>query len=263
MEKATRQFTKVHNIHLVLKTIYEQEATSRADVARITGLTRATVSEIVSGLMDEGLLEEVGIGESVGGKPPILVSLRSNARQLICADLTGREFRGALVDLRGKIRCEKTLLTGGLHGAELLDLLVQLLDSLVAEAEAPLIGIGVSAPGLTDPAEGIVRRSVQLDWTDLPVRQLLDERYHLPIHVINDSHAAALAEYTFGALRQTPNLIVVRVAEGIGSGIILSGKLHYGDGYGAGEIGHLTVVDGGRQCTCGNYGCLETVASPR
>jgi predicted NBD/HSP70 family sugar kinase len=80
---------------------------------------------------------------------------------------------------------------------------------------------------------------------------------------MNDSHAAALAEYTFGEYSQTPNLIVVRVDEGIGCGIILSGHLHYGDGYGAGEIGHLTVMDGGRQCLCGNYGCLETVASPR
>jgi predicted NBD/HSP70 family sugar kinase len=263
MEKATRQFTKVHNIRLVLKTIYEQAAISRADVARVTGLTRATVSEIVGGLIEDGLIEEVGVGESAGGKPPILVSLRDNSRQLICVDLSGREFRGALVDLRGKIRCQRTVSTEDQTGEALVPRLVGLIESLRREAEAPLVGIGVSIPGLTDPVEGIVRRSIRLDWTDLPLRAVLAGRFHLPIHLMNDSHAAALAEFTFGEHSQTPNLIVVRVDEGIGCGIILSGHLHYGDGNGAGEIGHLTVVDGGRQCLCGNYGCLETVASPR
>ncbi len=263
MEKATRQFTKVHNIRLVLKTIYEQAAISRADVARITGLTRATVSEIVGGLIDEGLIDEVGIGASAGGKPPILVSLCDNSRQLICVDLGGREFRGALVDLRGKTHCALSAPTGNQTGDALVERLLDLIDQLIQEAEAPLIGIGVSVPGLTDPLNGIVRRSIRLDWTDLALGKLLEQRFHLPIYLMNDSHAAALAEYTFGEYSQTPNLIVVRVDEGIGCGIILSGHLHYGDGYGAGEIGHLTVMDGGRQCLCGNYGCLETVASPR
>ncbi len=263
MEKATRQFTKVHNIRLVLKTIYEHQAISRADVARITGLTRVTVSEIVGGLINEGLIEEIGVGSSAGGKPPILVSLRDNSRQLICVDLSGREFRGALVDLRGKIRHERSIPTQAKTGDALIEPLTGLIERLAREAEAPLVGIGVSIPGVTDPQEGIVRRSIRLDWSDLPLRHLLEKRFHLPIHLMNDSHAAALAEYTFGEYRQTPNLIVVRVDEGIGCGIILSGHLHYGDGYGAGEIGHLTVVDGGRQCPCGNFGCLETVASPR
>jgi len=102
MLKATRQHTKVHNINLVLKTVYQLGDTSRADVARITGLTRATVSDIVAQLIEDGLLEETGIGSSAGGKPPILLSLRDNARQLISLDLSGPEFHGAVVDLRGK-----------------------------------------------------------------------------------------------------------------------------------------------------------------
>ncbi|RPJ50718.1 MAG: ROK family protein, partial [Methanobacteriota archaeon] len=120
----------------------------------------------------------------------------------------------------------------------------------------------VGVPGLTDAENGVVRNSVRLVWKHVQLGRLLDERYQLPVYLLNDSHAAALAEFTFGEMRGFPNLILVRIGEGIGAGILLSGQLHFGDGYGAGEIGHLTVVEGGRLCSCGNYGCLETVAAP-
>lgn len=297
MQKATREQTKNHNTRLVLKTIYEQGNISRADIARATNLTRTTVSDIVAELMETGLLVETGMGESAGGKPPIMLKVQENARQLICLDLSERPFTGSLVDLRGGVRLREVaarsgaarsgatssgadagsgLAAGGaagdgaepcgestpLTGEAALEQVYNLLDRLTARAEAPLVGIGIGVPGLTDIEKGVVRRSVRVGWSDLPLRGLLEARYHLPVYLINDSHAAALAEYTFGAMRGAPNLIVVRIVEGIGSGILLSGQLHYGDGYGAGEIGHLTVVEGGRLCSCGNYGCLETVASP-
>lgn len=263
MEKATRQQTKEHNTRLVLKTIYRQKEVSRAEVARVTHLTRTTVSDIVAELLEAGLLEEVGVGSSAGGKPPILLSVRANARQLACLDLSGPEFQGAVVNLRGKVCQRKSLAPENGGGEAALQALYRLLDELTASADAPLLGIGIGVPGLTDPERGVVLKSVHLQWNDLPLKQQLEDRYHLPVYLINDSHAAALAEYTFGELRGASNLIVVRIGEGIGAGIILSGQLHYGDGYGAGEIGHLTVVEGGRQCSCGNYGCLETVASPK
>ena len=169
-----------------------------------------------------------------------------------------------MVDLRGKV-CARVSLPARSRPASseaLVADVFSLVDRLKAQVAAPLLGIGAAVPGLTDPQAGVVRRSVSLDLTDLPLKGLLEDRYSLPVYLINDSHAAALAEHTFGPLSQASNLIVIRLAEGIGSGIILSGQLHYGDGFGAGEIGHLTVVEGGRRCSCGNYGCLETVASP-
>src|SRR6266545_568375 len=103
MEKATREQTKTHNTSLVLKTIYQQGDISRADIARITNLTRTTVSDIVAELIEEGLLVETGIGESAGGKPPILIKVEEDARQLICLDLSAHPFTGAVVNLRGRI----------------------------------------------------------------------------------------------------------------------------------------------------------------
>ncbi len=266
MEKATREQTKNHNTRLVLKTVYQQGDASRADIARITNLTRTTVSSIVSELLDESLLVETGMGEpeSAGGKPPILLKVQENSRQLICLDLNSRPFCGAIVNLRGEIVERAEAVTGGeaCTGEKALQAVYELIDRLAKHAQAPLIGVGIGVPGLTDSVMGIVRNSVYLGWENLPLGHLLADRYHLPAYLLNDSHAAALAEFTFGELRKSANMILVRISEGIGAGIILSGHIHFGDSYGAGEIGHLTVVEGGRACTCGNYGCLETVASP-
>jgi predicted NBD/HSP70 family sugar kinase len=262
MLKATRQQTKEHNTSLVLKTVYQQSEISRAEVARVTRLTRTTVSDIVSELIEQGWLEETGVGSSAGGKPPILLSVREDARHILCLDINGQELRGALVNVRGKICRRESLALEGRTGETALENVIQLAGALMDGASVPLMGIGIGAPGLMDTDRGIVRRSLYLDWSDVPLKKLLETRYHLPVYLLNDSHAAALAEYTFGELRQSPNLIVVRIGPGIGAGIILSGRIHYGDGFGAGDIGHLSVVEGGRRCSCGNYGCLETVAGP-
>jgi predicted NBD/HSP70 family sugar kinase len=263
MKKATRQFTKNHNITLVLKTIFQQTAVSRAEVARITRLTRTTVSDIVGALIEEGLVHEVGVGESLGGKRPMLVGIEKDARVILCMDLSRRGFRGALVNLRGEI-LERT--NGGrehYRGEAALQQVFAQLDNLVEKTSQPILGIGIGTPGLIDTREGVVRRAVNLDWNDLPLKKILSERYHLPVHVANDSHVAALAEYSYGELRDVPNLVVVKAGEGIGSGIVLGGKIFYGDGFAAGEIGHLVVGDNGLLCTCGNYGCLETEAGTR
>lgn len=263
MKKATRQFTKNHNINLVLKTIFQQKEISRAEISRLTRLTRTTVSDIVSTLMEDGLVEEIGLGESIGGKPPVLVSVPDHARAMICMDLSRRGFSAAVVNLRGQILQRST---GGRErwvGEDALNQIFAQLDPLVQNNHIPLLGIGIGTPGLIDTAAGIVKRAVNLGWQNLPLKQILTERYQVPVHIVNDSHAAALAEYAYGDWRDTPNLIVLKAGDGIGSGIVLNGKLFYGDGFAAGEVGHLVVTDEDITCTCGNRGCLETVSSAR
>ncbi len=263
MQKATRQQIKEHNTRLVLKTIYSQEQISRADIARTTRLTRTTVSDIVGDLIGSGLLEEAGFGFSIGGKPPILLNLLDNSRQVGCVDLSSDEFQGALVNLRGKITKRISLDTNDESEKTSLDCLFKLVDSLIETATSPLIGIGIGSPGLIDTQHGIVRQSVNLGWKNLPLKNMLEARTGLPIYIANDSHIAALAEYTFGKKRQVANMAVIKVGPGVGAGIVVSGEIYYGDGFNAGEIGHISVVDGGSQCMCGNYGCLETVSSTR
>jgi N-acetylglucosamine repressor len=263
MQKATRQYTKEHNRNLVLKTISEHDSISRAEIARITSLTRTTVSDIVADLFEAGLVSEIGVGSSIGGKSPILLSLVEDSRYLIGLDLAHNQFRGAIVNLRGKIREIVNLPVNSNNGDEALSLVYEILDQLMKASCLPLIGIGIGTPGLVNITEGVVINAVNLDWKDLPLARLMEERYHLPVYILNDSQAAAMGEYTYGKGHSSEsNLIVINAQHGIGAGIVINGQLFHGDGGGAGEIGHVVIVpDGGLLCRCGNRGCLETVAS--
>lgn len=263
MKKATHQLTKAHNRNLVFQTIYDQEKISRAAIARRTGLTRTTVSELVAGLLTEGLVKEVGLGDSQGGKSPVLLSIVPDSRCLVALDLAQSEFRGTLVNLRGKILQRAQATVQDRSGDQALALVFQILDHLVAAIDLPIVGIGVGTPGLVDTRQGVIIHAVNLDWQDVPLADLLERRYRLPVYVLNDSQAAALGEYTFGnRTSTTSSMIVINARQGIGAGIVLQGKLVQGDGGGAGEIGHVVVApENGIPCRCGNTGCLETVAS--
>ena len=263
MIKATRLQTKFHNRNLVLHTIIQTESISRAEIARVTSLTKTTVSDIVADLIAEGLVAETGIGESLGGKSPILLSLLPNARNLVGLNLAQNQFQGVIVNLRGQVQKRIDLPVNGADGEQAMDRVYTILDELIAASGQPPVGIGVGTPGLVNSRAGVVVNAVNLDWHDFPLGQLLKERYHLPVSVLNDSQAAAIGEYTYGK-GHTPesSLVVINAHHGIGSGIVLNGRLYQGDGGGAGEIGHVVVVpEGGRLCRCGNRGCLETVSS--
>ena len=262
--KATHQLTKKHNRDLVLKTIFNRESVSRAEIARLTKLTRATVSDIVTNLIEEGLVNEIGYGESIGGKAPILLSLLADSRYLIGLNLAVDKFIGSVVNLRGEIKETVEFPVNGIDGNRALLCVYQILDQLTQKGWNPLIGIGIGTPGLVNTREGIVVNAVNLDWQDLPLAHLLKNRYHLPVSVMNDSQATAIGEFVYGGSHQSDsNIVVITIKHGIGAGILINGRLFQGDGGGAGEIGHIVVQENGPLCRCGNHGCLESVASTR
>ena len=121
----------------------------------------------------------------------------------------------------------------------------------------------MGTPGLVNTAEGLIINAVNLNWQNLPLTFLLQERYHIPVSILNDSQAAAIGEKTYGkGYQPEDNMVLINILHGIGAGIVIHGSLFQGDGGSAGEIGHLVMVqEGGDLCRCGNYGCLETVAS--
>ena len=262
--KATHQQTRAHNAALVLRALYDHGPISRADVARMSGLTRTTVGEITSELLADGLAREIGRGPSTGGKAPILLGLVEGARHVVGLDLGELRFRGALVDLRGNVVRTAEREIGGANGDAALALVHELIDELAAGRGETLLGIGVGTPGIVDADTGTILWAVNLDWQDLPLGAILRERYHVPVEVANDSRAAALAIQLFGDPgERARNMVAITVGRGIGAGVVIGGELFHGDGFGAGEIGHTTVVDDGAACRCGRFGCLETVASSR
>lgn len=258
--KATHQQTRAYNAALVLRALYDFGPISRAEVARLSGLTRTTVGEVVNDLMGDGLAREVGRGPSTGGKAPILLELIDGARHVIGIDLGELVFRAALVDLRGQVQRTIERPVSGLTGDEALRVVHELIEELARDSHATLLGIGVGTPGIVDATTGTIRRAVNLDWNDLPLGEILRERYRVPVEVANDSRAAALAIELFSSRRRT-NLVAITVGRGIGAGVVLGGELFHGDGFGAGEIGHVVVDDDGAECRCGRFGCLETVAN--
>jgi N-acetylglucosamine repressor len=241
-----REPLKNQNANMVLRTIYHSPKISRADIARVTALTRPTVSSIVSDLMDRQLVTEVGFGPSIGGKPPLMLEINSDVWRILCLDIGSQEFRGALINLRGVVLERITIPSQEHVGDSALQLVYQLIDKLSIGTMNRLLGIAIGTPGLIDTHAGVVREAVNLNWHNLPLQNLLSERYDVPIYLANDSQAAALAEYTFGEDRQSSHLLLIRMGRGIGAGIILNGELFHGDGAGAGEIGHVVLDDSGR-----------------
>lgn len=259
--KANQAITKRHNARLVLKIIYDRGPVSRAEIARTTNLTATTVSSVISELLADNLVEEIGSLATERGKPPTLVALKPDARSTIGLNLAQAVFRGGVLNLRGEVLYECSVPAEGLYGEAALAAVFQMIEELLPQVRSPLLGIGIGAPGIIEPESALIRRAVNLQWYDLPLPTLLAERYQAPIYMVNDNQASLLAEHLLGSYKQSPNLVVIRVGRGIGAGIMVNGQLV--DQYAAGEIGHVTVVEGGERCSCGSYGCLETVASSR
>jgi predicted NBD/HSP70 family sugar kinase len=261
LKKATRQHIRDHNMRLVLQAIYDAGEISRADLARLTRLTRTTVSEVVSGLIEQGLVEEVGHAPAGVGRTPTLLSVVDHSRHIVAINVTATELQGAVMNLRGGIEQQAAQDLAPQDGNAVLAQLYPFIDRLVDVAGGSLLGIGLSTPGLIDTINGVVRQAVTFSWQNLPLRNLLQTRYHLPVYIANDSHTVALAEYMFGRSQHASNLVAIKVGHGIGAGIVLYGQLFAGDMYGAGELGHMVVEENGLPCKCGNAGCLETVAN--
>jgi N-acetylglucosamine repressor len=262
--KATLRETREHNERLVLATIYDGAPdgapVSRADVARLTGLTRTTVSAVVDPLLGSGLVEEIGRGPSTGGKAPIQLAVPDAARILIGVDLGEVEYIAAAVNLRGEILHRAEVPSEDADGTEAVELALRLIGQILGAVEGKVLGIGIGAPGLVDTTDGTVIQAVKRSWRELPLGTIAATRFGLPVYVANDSQAAAMAEYVFGAERAA-NLITIKVGQGIGAGLVINGQPFQGDGFGAGEIGHTVIDPKGDRCRCGRTGCLETLAS--
>jgi hypothetical protein len=172
--KVLPEQARAHNRSLVLQTLYGSGEQSRADVARSTGLTRVTVSELVAGLMAEGLIVEKGLREVDGpGKPATLIDIDRGRFQIVGLDLSEfSTFRGAVLDLDGQVLERAEVSLAGSTGEEAAAKVVALAGRLVAKATAPLLGIGVGSPGVVG-ADGVVLSAPNLGWSDEPLQATL------------------------------------------------------------------------------------------
>ena len=262
--KVLPEHARSHNRSLVLQTLYRAGQQSRADIARSTGLTRVTISDLVGEFITEGLIVETGQREDARpGKPATLLDINRSAFQIVGVDLSDYAlFRGAVLDLDGTILERREIELASATGPEATAKVVDLVERLVNLTTSPILGVGVGSPGVVD-LTGTVLSAPNLGWVDLPLQQLLSERFGLPVVVGNDANAAVLAEHSFGGADR--DMMLVKIGHGVGAGLLLGGTPLYGSRFAAGEIGHVVVgTEGGLPCVCGKSGCLETwLAAPR
>ena len=247
-----------HHRSLVLQHLFAVGPASRADLARASGLTRATVSDLVGSLLEDGLVEELGAPvESRVGKPPMLVGLAADATHIVAIDVSGDDqLAGAVLNLTGDVVHRTTRCRDGRTGAAAVRLVKDLVTELIASTDRPILGVGIGSPGVVS-AGGTVVAAPNLGWSEVALAEEVRRETGRPTYVANDANTAVLGEYTFGQAGDG-GLMLIRVGTGVGAGLVLEGALLHGFVDAAGEIGHVTVDPDGPLCACGRHGCLET-----
>lgn len=257
--KTQHESTRLSNRRLVLQAVFDGGRVSRAELARSTGLGKATISDIAATLLSEGLVAEVGQGSSTGGKPPTLLELDPGGRFAVAVDLSARPIEAALLDLRGRIVSDVHGKTVAPTGRDAIEEIHRLVVELVGGASAPALGIGFGVPGVVD-ASGYLADSVSLGWSDLPLRDEIEEVYGLPTYVAGAAEAAAIAEFGRGRSDPDSDLLYVKIDDGVSVGIVAAGRIHRSTRQG-GDLTHVAVAGAEHECTCGRRGCLGAVMS--
>lgn len=260
-----QHIVKRENKALVLEKIQEKAPISRASIAQETGLNKGTVSSLVSELINEQLIYESGIGKSSGGRRPVMLLLNETAGFTISIDLGVKSVLGVLTDLTGNIKAEERVYFQNETVEEVLPLLLQLIDGLKKQAPASpygIVGIGVGVPGVIT-TNGEILLAPNLGWKNVPLKQILQDHYDVPILVENEANAGAYGEKVYGIGQMTNEIVYISASIGIGVGLILDGKLYKGLRGFSGELGHMTIEKDGKHCRCGNQGCWELYASQK
>ena len=253
------------NRQIVLNYVREREPISRAEIARETALQRSTVSAIIDDLQTEGLVEEIGEGESTGGRPPTLLRLRTAGPIAIGVAVTPSLTTIATSDLAGRVLGQKHFPTEA-DPDHTFARVVECIEEFLKSKNGSIESIGVSLPGLVDPSTGTAIYVPYFKWRDLPVARMLSSATNLPVTLDNDANAVALAELWFGRpeVSDARDFILVLVGEGVGTGIVFDGQVYRGERGAAGEFGHMIIgTHAPVPCSCGNRDCWEAFSSER
>ena len=249
----------------VLDIIRTRAGISRIGLAEATGLSATAVGGIVKSLLEDSYIHETGEGESSGGRKPTLLQLRPRSWYGVGVDVDARFLYLSVLDHAGQVVWQQRQPGNGkVTPATMLRRVEALFELALQETRIPrnhVLGFGVSVPGIVEREGRRIAFAPNLSWTDVALREPLSERLKLPVYVENESVCSTLCEQWMGSCREVEDFVHINIDTGIGAGLFLKGSLYRGTTGSAGEVGHIVVDDGGPQCTCGNRGCLETLAS--
>ncbi|ABY92387.1 ROK family transcriptional regulator [Thermoanaerobacter sp. X514] len=251
------------NESVILNIIRKMGPISRADIAKETNLTPPTVTNIVNKLIAENIVMEYKVGESNGGRPPVLIKLNPDFMSIIVIHISTYNLHQYTLDAELKTKKKEKNSIRGLKQEEVLELLTSVLDKAIKVSPQNVSGIGIVVRGPVKMKEGISVFAPNIGWRNVPLKSIVEEKFGVPTYVINDVRAMALGEFHMGKAKDVENMIFLKVGYGIGSAILINGRIYTGASDGAGEIGHTTIDVAGPQCSCGNYGCFEALASEK
>lgn len=251
--------------NLILRALLDYKALSLTELKKKTGISLPVVSTIISNLQDQGYVIEVKDKEQKkAGRPPSIYKLNGEAGYILGVDIGRVNTKYVIIDLAQNIIKFTITKSVDVNSKD-----IKTVDNLLADINKVLedtkveweniLGVGFSIPGIVQGPEG--RTKTYFDFEDKTFKEILHEKLDKPVHIEHDAKAMALGERWFGDAHDRDNVICINLGWGIGSGIIIDGKIYYGSDYYAGEFGHLQVVPNGNLCYCGKRGCLETYAS--
>ena len=251
------------NRALVLHLLRNHKAISRAWIARRLHLSKVTISTIINDLLEKGYVLEIGEGSSIekGGRRPIMLSLNTSSKFVIGVDLGTTNTVSAIGDLKGNILIEKRVPTSRNHDVEnVIGQVVHLVDETISEYGVDrdkIVGLGLAVAGQVEKNEGLIIFSPHFNWHNVRIAELLEGKTGLKTVADNCTRVMAVGEMWFGEGKNVPNFIFINVGYGVGSAIVIDGKIYHHHS----EFGHIFITKNKVRCPCGKYGCLEVVAS--
>jgi len=253
------------NQALILNEMRRLAPISRAELSEVTGLNKATISNIVRELINAHFVREVGLYSARIGRPAIMLELNPDAGNIIGAEI-GVDFIAVIrtnflseIQWQHREAIDKSA-SPELIAAQLVNVIKRAMENL-NHYQQPILGIAVGVPGLVDHAMGNVLFAPNLGWHNVRLANLLSRDLTLPIYLDNEANLAALGELYFGAAQGYKNVLYLSIDAGLGSGIIYNERLFTGSRGFAGEFGHISMDPNGRLCKCGNQGCFETLVN--
>ncbi len=258
------KFLKAYNEAGILDLIRKKQSVSRADLSKDTGLSPTAIGVIVSSLLDKGYIHETGTGESKGGRKPVMLELKPDSYYSVGLDIDVDSIQFVLTDITGRLVQEGSVplnvntAEGAVAASE--SCVTGIMERYSISRER-MLGIGISVPGMVDSISHRVVLAPNLGWEEEDPAGMLRERLQLPVFMENEAMSSAICENWIGACQKASNFVCVNIKSGIGAGIFTGGMPYRGTGGSAGEVGHIVVDENGPRCGCGNYGCLETMAS--
>lgn len=252
------------NRSIILEVIRQNGPIARSEISVALNLSMPTVMRIVDELVTEGLIHPIGETKGKNGRPRELLEYNKSGYTVIGIDLGGTRLYGALANIGGEILEEAYGSQDMSTGEESFKVLCELINTLIrsrSRKNIPILGITVGAPGVTHARTGIVEWAPSLNWRSFPLKQRLEERFHLPVSVENDLNLAVLGEQWFGKGKGVNNMVLLAIGTGMGAGLIVDGAIYRGHNESAGEVGYMVPGSEALGRTYEGFGAMESVVA--